>query len=353
MNKRLSTLIVNIKSIFIIVISLFSLVSCQTLSLYSFQGLTAPDLIIPSDVKTLAFVDRNTSFKIDSVSKYYTVNSTLLSDTTDYSTDISTNCYHGFTENLSEYLAMDSIPFIRLDKKEMPGNRDYKPMKWELVDSICASTGSDVLICLEDIQVYNRYTVFEDVIHFGITDINYYAVWRIYDPLKQTYLDEQIVIDSLFSEVTSPSYKRLIEEKLPKRKDLFKDVSYQIGNQYADKLAPKWIDITRKYFASGDDRLAISKYYIDKGDWETPITLWIEISEEKDDKLAGRACFNLAVAQEVNGDFVSANQWIRKSIFHYKTLKSLPSEFKWVKEYTLELIERTKNKAKLDLFFGE
>jgi hypothetical protein len=346
------------KRIFIIVTSLFLLSSCQTLSLYSFQGLNAPDVIIPSDVKTIGFVDRNTSFKIDSVSQYYYFNRSLISsnllvDTTDYNTDISISCYNGFTENLSEYLAMDSIPFIQLEKKEMQGDRDYKPMKWELVDSICASTGSDVLICLEDIQLYNKYTVFENGLHYGIMDVNYYAVWRIYDPLNKTYLDEEIVIDSLFSEVTSPSYKKLIEQELPKRKDLFKDVSYQIGNQYADKLAPKWLDITRKYFASGDDRLAISKYYIDRGDWESPIILWTEISNEDDFKLAGRACYNLAVAYEIKEDFVTANQWIRKSIFQYKNLKSLPSEFKLVTQYTLELIERTKNKEKLDRFFGE
>ncbi|MBN2595197.1 DUF6340 family protein [Labilibaculum sp.] len=341
------------KRIFIIVTSLFLLSSCQTLSLYSFQGLNAPKVLIPADVKTIGFVDRNTSFKIDTVSQYYLVNSNLLTDTTDYSTDISMNCYLGFTENLSEYLVMDTIPFIQLGKKEISGDRDYTPMKWEQVDSICESNGSDILICLEDIQLYNKYTVFEDVLIYGITDANYYAVWRIYDPLNKTFLDEQIVIDSLFSEVTSPSYTRLIEEELPKRKDLFKDVSYQIGNQYADMLSPKWIDINRKYFTSGDDRLAISKYYIDNGDWETPITLWTEISEEKDDKLAGRASYNLAIAYEIKEDYKQANHWIRKSISHYKTLKSLPSEFKLVKAYTLELLERTKNKEKLDLFFGE
>ncbi|MDM8161891.1 DUF6340 family protein [Labilibaculum sp. K2S] len=353
MNKRPSVVRSSIKRIYLFVISLFVLSSCQTLSLYSFQGLNAPKVLIPADVKTIGFVDRNTSFKIDSISQYYLVNSKLLADTTDYSTDISTSCYLGFTENLSEYLAMDSIPFIQLDKKEMSGDRDYKPMKWELVDSICESNGSDILICLEDIQLYNKYTVFEDVLNYGITDANYFAVWRIYDPLNKIYLDEQIVIDSLFSEITSPSYKRLIEEKLPKRKDLFKDVSYEIGNQYADMLAPKWIDITRKYFASGDDRLAISKYYIDQEDWESPIALWTEISNEDDFKLAGRACYNLAVAYEIKGDFITANQWIRKSIYYYKKLKSLPSEFKIVEKYTMELILRTKNKEKLDRFFGE
>ncbi|PKQ61597.1 hypothetical protein BZG02_15535 [Labilibaculum filiforme] len=321
--------------------------------MYSFQGLSAPEVVIPADVKTICFVDRNTSFKLDTVSQYYLLNNTVLKDTTDYTASTASNCYLGFIENLSEYLLMDSIPFIRLDKKEMPGKRRYDPMKWEQVDSICASNGSDILICLEDIQLYNKYTIIEDVLHYGITDVNYFAVWRIYDPLNKTHLNEKMQIDSLFTEVSASSYNQLLIDKLPKRGEIFKDVSYQIGNQYADLLAPKWIDISRKYFASGDDRLAISKYYINQEDWETPISLWTEISNEDDNKLAGRACFNLAVAYELKGDFDQANHWIRKSIFHYKKLKSLPSEFKLVEKYTLQLLERTKNNKMLNLFFGE
>lgn len=353
MNKHSSVVIASMKRIFSIVASLVLLSACQTFSVYSFQGLNAPSVIIPADVKTIGFVDRNTSFKIDTVSQYYFVNKELLNDTTDYSTDITTNCYLGFTENLSEYLVMDSIPFIQLDKKEMLGDRDYQPMKWELVDSICEKTGSDILICLEDMQLYNKYTVFEDVLFYGVTDANYFAVWRIYDPLNKIYVDEQVQIDSLFSEVTASSYSQLLSEEFPKRRELFKDVSYQVGNQYADLLSPKWIDITRKYFVAGDDRLATSKYYIDQEDWDTAISLWTEISNEGNDKLAGKACFNLAVAYEIKGDFTQANYWIRNSIFHYKTLKSLPSEFKIVTNYTLELMKRTENKKKLDLFFGE
>lgn len=353
MNKQSFVVITFMKRIFIIVVSLSLLSSCQTLSVYSFQGLNAPSVIIPSDVKTIGFVDRNTSFKIDTTSQHFVLNNTNLVDTVDRSNDISSNCYLGFRENLSEYLSVDSIPFVRLNKIEMEGDRDYSPMKWELVDSICAKTGSDVLICLEDIQLYCKYTVVTDVIHYGITDANYFAVWRIYDPLNQKYIDEQIVIDSLFSEVTSSSYNKLIEEKLPSRNELFKDVSYQIGNNYANLLSPEWSDITRKYFVSGDDRLAIAKYYIDQEDWDRSILLWTEISNEDNYKLAGRACYNLAVAYEIKGDFGIANQWIRKSIFYYKNLKSLPSEFKLVSAYTLELIERTKNKKRLDLFFGE
>ncbi|WP_372751023.1 DUF6340 family protein [Labilibaculum sp.] len=327
--------------------------SCQTLLLYEFQGLNAPNVIVPSDVKTMAFVDRNLSFKSDTMSQYYLVNDVVVKDTMNYSAITSYNCYKGFSENLSEYFAMDSLTYIQLSENEMAGNRKYTPMPWEQVDSICSSTGSDVVVCLEDILLYSKYTVFEDILHYGITDVNYLAVWRIYDPLTKTYLDEKLLIDSVYSEVSSTSYKELVDNTLPKRKDVFTDVSYEIGNQYAISLAPEWIDLSRFLFSSGDDRLSISQYYLDQNNWETPINLWTEMTSEKNLKLAARACYNLAVAYEIKDDFVQANKWLQESIKNYYSLTKLPAEYEKIEKYSLELQVRTKNKEKLDLFFGE
>jgi hypothetical protein len=327
--------------------------SCQSLSLYHFQGLVAPSVIIPSDVKTLAFVDRNMSFESDSTSQYYLVNGAVVQDTVDYSATTSFSCYQGFTDNLSQYFAMDSIAFLRLNKKEMVGGRKYIPMSWELVDSICENTGSDVILCLEDVLLYSKYTILEDILHYGMTDVNYLAVWRIYDPLKRAYLDEKLLIDSVYSEVSATSYKDLVENKLPKRKEVFTDVSYEIGKEYAISLSPEWIDLSRFLFSSGDDRLAISQYYLDQNNWETLIRLWTEITSEGNAKIAARACYNLAVAYEIKDDFEQANKWLQESIKNYNSLKKLPPEYEKIEKYSAELKRRTENKKKLDLFFGE
>lgn len=327
--------------------------SCQSLTLYNFQGLVAPKVIIPSDVKTMAFVDRNISFESDSTSQYYLVNGAVVQDTIDYSATTSISCYQGFSENLSQYFAIDSLPYVQLSEKKIPGVRKYIPLSWEQVDSICKNTGSDVIVCLEDILLYSKYTIFEDILHYGLIDINYLAVWRIYDPLKRSYLDEKLVIDSVYTEVSATSYKELVENKLPKRKEVFTDVSNDIGNQYVSSLAPEWTDLSRFLFSSGDDRLAISQYYLDQNNWETPIRLWTEISSEANAKLAARACYNLAVAYEIKDEFEQANKWLQESVKNYNSLKKLPSEYQKIEKYSVELKLRTENKKKLDLFFGD
>ncbi len=353
MNQSFSTIHFYMRRIILFLLTALILTSCQTYSLYQFQSLEAPSVVIPSDVKTIGFVDRNTRFAIDSLSNIFMLDDTVLRDTTDYNETIAQNCYSGFYENFSDDLGIDSIQFISLNPKEVEGIRTYPPLKWEAVDSICLATTSDILICLEDLQIFNKYSTFNNEGYYGITDINHFSVWRIYDPLNQILHDEQILVDSLFTEVYSNSYPKLIQDKLPIRAELIPDVAYEIGRSYADLLSPKWTNYIRKYFVSGDNRFSVAKYYLAQENWDAMVILWEEIAKEEDDKLAGRACFNLALASEVKEDFKAANHWIRKSIFHYKKLKSMPSEFETVKEYAIQIIKRTQNNKKLDLFFKE
>lgn len=340
------------KRVVLYLLPILLLASCQTYSLYEFQSLKAPAIVIPSDVKTIGFVDRNTRFDIDSLNMYYMLDETVLRDTTDYTEIIAQNCYYGFVENFSDALGVDSIQFISLNKKHIEGKRKYSNFKWDVVDSICLATTSDILICLEDLQIYNKYSIINNEGFYGLTDINHFSVWRVYDPLNQKIYDEQVIQDSLFTEVDSYSKIKLIE-KLPVRTDFFPDVAYQIGSSYSELFNPKWVNYRRKYFVSGDNRFSVAKYYLAQENWDAMILLWEEIANEDNDKLAGRACFNLALAYEIKEDFNKANHWIRKSIFHYKKLKAIPSEFEMVKKYAVELINRSKNNKKLDLFFKE
>ena len=338
---------------YLLIFLIFILSSCQTTALFQFESLKAPKIIIPPDVKTFGFVDRNTSFDIDSVSNYYKMNDIITIDSSNYDSIRSLNCYLGLRENLSEYLGADSIPFIKLPHKHFTGDRVYKPMEWTQVDSICESTGSDVLVCLEDILIFNEYKIISEEENWGITDIKYYSVWRIYDPLLQKLHDERILMDSLYSEVSSSSYQRLVEEKLPSRKEISAEVAYEIGRKYANLISPQWTNITREYFIGGDQDFILARYYLENDNLEQSIAIWEKLVESNDLKISARAAYNLAMAYELKNDFEQANHWMRKSVTQYRKMKKEPSEFKKVKKYFKQLTQRTQNNFLLDKFFGE
>lgn len=155
----------SVKFVYLTIIALvFASSACKTISQVQFQTLEAPEIVLPSDVNNLAFVDRNLSFPADSIAQYYFVTGVSIKDSIDHTQNMSLNCYQGFTENISEFWPQDSIPFVRLPHKMMPDTiRHFTPLSWNVVDSLCKETKSDVLVVLEDIQAFNKQNMEEEM----------------------------------------------------------------------------------------------------------------------------------------------------------------------------------------------
>jgi len=328
--------------------------ACKTTSVVRFQAIEAPKVILPPDVNQLAFVDRNLHFPSDSVIHYYSLAGAPIKDSIDHTQDMSLNCYWGFIENLSEFWSQDSVPFIRLPRKKTTDTiRHYELLNWETVDSLCQASQSDVLVVLEDIQAFNKHEIVQDEIYWAFTEVDYYGKWRIYDPLYQKIYDDRFIVDSLFMESSNWSFDKLVSEKLPRREQMLNDAAYELGRNYVDLISPRWIDVSRKYFVSGDKRLSAALYYMNREEFDNAINIWKSMIGEDNLKLAGRAAYNLAVVHEMKGDLKNAQGWIRKAIYLYKKMKNRPDEYKEVEAYTLILNARWINGKKIKRFFGD
>ncbi len=338
-----------------LVILVIVLPACKTISSVQFQALEAPKVILPSDVSRIAFVDRNQHFPADSTIHYYSVSGVYVKDSVDHTQNIPLSCYQGFTENLSEFWLQDSIPFIQLPRKIMPDTiRHFTPLNWEVVDSICKVNESDVLVVLEDVLVHNKQDVFRgEESFFCVSDVTYYGCWRIYDPLYQKFYDNRVLIDSLFVESEASSIDRLIYQEMPSREQVLNDAAYELGKAYVDLISPKWMDVSRNYFVSGDKRLSAALYYMNKNEFDSAINIWESLIGMSDLKLAGRAAYNLAVVHEMKGDLKNARGWIRKAIYFYKNMKNRPEEYKEIEAYSLVLNSRWVNGKKIKRYFGE
>jgi tetratricopeptide (TPR) repeat protein len=274
-------------------------------------------------------------------------------DTVNHDDVRALNAYLGLSENLSNYYALDSVSYTRLPLTYLEGARRYDPIPWERVDSICESTGSDILVCMEDLQIFNEYETYKGEENWGVTDIKYFVVWRIYDPLHQKFHDERVITDSLYTEISSLSYAKLLEEKMPTRQEINGEVAYEVGRNYANLISPTWKSFTRKYFVAGHQEFSLAHYYLNNDDVDRAIEIWERHAGSEDKKLAGRSSFNLALAYELKEDFKKASHWIRKSIKTYRAMDKQPAEYKYIKEYYKELTLRTQNNYLLDKFFGK
>ncbi len=331
--------------------------SCKITEYYSFESLKAPEIILPADIKTIGFLDRNSHFDSDTLSQYFLYNNKTQKDTNVYDSLKTANCYIGFNDNTANSVTEQAIPLIQLPRRNLPGKRTNTPISWETANSICEKNGIDVLVCLEDMQIFNQYETFSEEtedggIYIGNTLIKYTVTWRIYDPLLKKYYHEQIITDSLYTANEAYS-KKLLIKKMPHRKSIFTDIAYEIGSDYAKRISPVWQNITRRYFAAGSRDFSVANYYMQNNNLDKAMAVWQKIENENNGKIAARAAFNLAFGYEIKGDYKQALHWIRQSAALYRKLKKEPSELSIVKDYLKKLQQQTENHYRLNNFFGK
>ncbi len=341
-----------------IAILLLLFTSCKITEYYSYESMKAPEIILPADAKTIGFLDRNKHFESDSIAQYFVYNKETLKDTNVYDSIKIANCYAGFKDNIANSVTEQTIPLIQLPRRNLSSKRQDTPLSWETANSICAKNGIDILVCLENLQIFNQYETFSeetengDDIYIGSTLVKYTATWRIYDPLLKKYYHEQIITDSLYTTNEAYSKKALFKE-MPHRKAIFADIAYEIGANYAKKISPEWQNIYRYYFVAGNRDFSVADYYFKNNDLDKAMAVWQQNTTQKDKKLAARAAYNLAFAYEIKEDYKQAFHWLRQSIALYRELKKEPTEISIVKDYHRKLTEKAKNHNRLNLFFGK
>ena len=141
--------------------------------------------------------------------------------------------------------------------------------------------------------------------------------WRIYDPSSRTILDEYVLNRDISSSASGIN-PAVAASALNGRIEAVKDVSTQAGQAYAARILPYWIRVSRDYFVGGNDNFKTAKRKAQAGDWNGAAVIWQQETKNTNGKLAGRACYNMAIISEINGNLDEAIQWAQKSYEEYK-----------------------------------
>jgi hypothetical protein len=101
------------------------------------------------------------------------------------------------------------------------------------------------------------------------------------------------------------------------RKEAVTDVSIKAGEAYAARILPCWIRVSRDYFVAGNENFVTAKRKAQSGNWDGAAEIWSQETKNTDGRIAGRACYNMAIISEINGDLDGAIQWAQKSYENY------------------------------------
>ncbi|QLG46745.1 DUF6340 family protein [Costertonia aggregata] len=203
-------------------------------------------------------------------------------------------------------------------------------LPWETVEKICKENDVDILFSLEfyDTDTKANYEVSMVTLpnNLGInTKVPGHKVelntvikngWRVYDPLGKVILDEYVSTDYLNSRGAGINPVKAVETIIG-RKEGVQQLSNVSGADYALNTKPLRRRVSRDYFVRGTDNFIVAKRRAQTGDWNGAADLWENEIEHSKMKIAGRAHYNMAIINEINGDLEKAIEWASKAYSDY------------------------------------
>jgi hypothetical protein len=332
------------KRLILIALAVVAITSCKTQQLYLTITQPAP-VTIPTYIKSVGVIDRTTPTEatknLDNLDKVLSLEGS----------DLDSVGKRGGLEGLSDELLSNGRftevkDLTAIDFRTSSMGAFPLPLSWDIVESLCTDQNTDAVFAMElydtDTRVFHEpsggnnatekvlsavfepNTSIETLVTLG---------WRIYDPRDKVILDEFQMTRSI---VTTGSIASTAIA-LTGRKEAVKKASITAGHDYALRLLPYNIRVTRDYFVKGTNNFKIAKRKAQNGNWDDAGTLWEKETTNSKSKIAGRAAYNMAIINEINGNLEEAIKWAEKSWEDYKTKQG--KHYVWILKDRLKAVE--------------
>ena len=188
------------------------------------------------------------------------------------------------------------------------------------IAEIAASSGAQYLISVEylnaDLWYIKGRGVDEEygIYAFVRTIVPYDAVFRTYDVATGATLDEKIISDTLVYETVMSPYESVDAalRRMPDPVEAIPVACEKAAIQYADRIAPKWREEVRYYYATSNSHdINSASRYVRTGQWSSAVKTWMKHVDDQDAKVAAIARFNMALGCEMMGEFELAIDWLQ------------------------------------------
>jgi len=288
---------------------------------------------LPDEINTVAIINRS-PYQRDSIPFQYLNGTKIETDTLVKYRSLSNNCVdaltgffekEGYFGKVNNY--RDSLAVI------------YSPKETGMItpEELFQKTKSDICIFLD------RFN-FNVVAMYGFSDVvaNGAALsWAIAiktDTLS--YLYNQM--DTLVYESSDFPLNLNDHAKLNL---LVNNSAEYLGRFFGSKIIPTWLTVERLYYKSNNQNMLLAEKYALNNEWLKAAEIWNKQTRNKNPRMAAKACYNIALACEMEGKLDAAIDWLVQS---YSILKENNEEHKEnCQRYIAVLATRKKEIEKL------
>lgn len=227
--------------------------------------------------------------------------------------------------SIEEIVIIDDLPHLRKGLSVFPST-----LTWNEVENLCEEYQIDAIFSLAfydtDTKVSYKTTMMEIPNDIGVKvsvpahELTLNTLiengWRVYDPYNRRIADELVFSDHVIASGKGINPIKAYEAILGRKEAVMRQ-SRASGAEYALRLLPYKHRVNRDYFVRGTDNFKIAQRRARAGDWDGAAVLWEQETTNQSPKVAGRACYNMAISNEINGNLEEAMQWASKAYTDY------------------------------------
>ena len=335
----------------LILFAAITFTSCSSTNLMSLSVLEPAPVSIPPYIKRVAIVDRSVVAKqgkvVDITDKIFSLEGAELDKAG------AASGMNALLLELQRDTRFESVEIIPEKLTTANPAAFPSPLSWDKVDEICRKYDIDALFSLElfDTDSKISYASHPTKINTPLGQIpalEHEASmrtlvkmgWRIYDNRSKILLDEFAVGENL-GYVGRGINPVVAANALITRKEAVKEVASKSGEAYSMRIIPLWFRVSRDYYVRGNQNFSIAKRKARTRNWNQAGDIWLQETNHPKRKIAGRACYNMAIISEINGDVDKAIEWAQQSYENYNNKLAL----RYVRvlqdrQYRMELLKK-------------
>ncbi|MCO6175447.1 DUF6340 family protein [Flavobacterium sp. NRK F10] len=311
------------------------IVSCSSTNNLTMNATQPAPVYLSKQVQRVGIINRSIPDKkyeaIDTIDKILTMEGKELDKEGSEITVESLKSELEKTNRMEYVTIIDSVDF-----KQYGIDQFSNELSWEKINQICQQENLDAIYELSfydtdsnirykavTSQVTNAFGIKVPVIEQEATVSTLIKWgWRIYD--NQEKVIRNVFASSKGITLTGKGINPVKAfETIKNRKDAVLNVSKNIGIDYTYRIFPYTIRVSREYFVRGTNNFEIGKRRARAGQWDSAAELWLLETKNKNSKIAGRAYYNMAIINEINGDLDQAINWATQSYTDYNNKLAL------------------------------
>jgi hypothetical protein len=290
--------------------------SCSSTNLMSLSVTKPAPVSLPPNAKSAAVVNRSRA--ADDSRTVDAIHRTLALESRGLQAEGAGASLTGLTDALIRSNRFASIKALNnLDLRSYGAGVFPVSMSWDTVEKICRENHADVLFSLELFDAASKVGL--NAMAFGQgSNVNTQVKtgWRIYDPSARSILDQFVICRDLTFQ--GGSLLSTGSALLGRKEDVIK-AGNRAGEDYATRIIPYSLRVSRYYYVRGNGSFSVATRMAQAGDWDDAANIWRQATSSPSPKVAGRACYNMAIISEINGDLNGALQWAKKAYEVYRT----------------------------------